>query len=59
MLRLWLIGSVWKQPAAKSERIILDAYQTWEVIRSPKTQKPVVLTYIVDSLDYAEVSAKL
>jgi hypothetical protein len=52
-------ASVWNPPAAKSERIMLDAYQTWVVKRSPETQKPVVVTYIVDSLDYYEGSAKL
>lgn len=52
-------ASVWKPPAPNSERIILDAYQTWVVKRSPETQKPMVVTYIVDSLDYAEGSAKL
>jgi len=52
-------ASVWKPPAAKSERIVLDAYQTWVVKRSPTTHKPVVAVYIVDSLDYAEGSAKL
>lgn len=52
-------ASVWKPPAAKSERIILDAYQTWVVERSPKSQKPVISLYVVDSLDYAESSYKL
>lgn len=52
-------ASMWKPPAAKSERIISDAYQTWIVERSPKSEKPVVLTYIVDSLDYYEGSAQL
>ncbi|MBE9171138.1 hypothetical protein IQ238_27710 [Pleurocapsales cyanobacterium LEGE 06147] len=52
-------ASVWNPPAAKSERIVLDAYQTWIVERSPKTEKPTILTYIVDSLDYAPGSAKL
>ena len=52
-------ASIWNPPAAKSERIILDAYQTWIVERSPKSEKPVVLTYIVDSLDYYEGSAQL
>ncbi len=52
-------ASIWKPPAAKSERIITDAYQTWIVQRSPKTQNPVISIYIVDSLDYAEGSAKL
>lgn len=52
-------ASVWKPPAPSSERIVLDAYQTWVVQRSPKTEKPVVLTYIVDRLEYYEGSAKL
>lgn len=52
-------ASMWNSPAAKSERIISDAYQTWILERSPETQKPVILTYIVDSLDFAEGSAKL
>lgn len=52
-------ANIWNPPAAKSERIILDAYQTWIVERSPKSEKPVVLTYIVNSLDYYEGSAQL
>lgn len=52
-------ASIWKPPAPESERINLDAYQTWVVTRSPDTQKPVVSLYVVDSLDYAEGSATL
>jgi hypothetical protein len=52
-------ASIWKAPAAKSERIVLDAYQTWVVKRSPNTGKAAVLTYIVDSLDYYQGSARL
>ena len=52
-------ASVWNPPAAKSERIVLDAYQTWVVKRSPDTGKPVIVTYIVDSLNYYEGSARL
>jgi len=52
-------ASVWNPPAPNSQRIVLDAYQTWIVKRSPKTQKPAIVTYIVDSLEYAEGSAKL
>jgi len=44
-------ASRWKPPADKSERLMFDAYQTWEVIRSPKSGLPVVVTYIVDKLD--------
>lgn len=52
-------ASVWKPPAPNSERIVLDAYQTWVVVRSSETQKPVIARYVVDSLDYAEGSARL
>lgn len=52
-------ASVWTPPEPYSKRIVLDAYQTWEVIRSPKSGKPVVLTYIVDELKYYEGSATL
>ena len=40
----------WKPPAAKSEWLGFDAYQTWEVTRSLETQKPVISVYIVDEL---------
>lgn len=52
-------ASVWKPPAPNSERIVLDAYQTWIVVRSPETHEPMILRYVVDSLDYAEGSARL
>jgi hypothetical protein len=52
-------ASVWKPPAPYSERIVLDAYQTWIVKRSPATQKPVISVYIVDELKYYEGSATL
>jgi hypothetical protein len=43
-------ASRWNAPAAKSERLAFDAAQRWVVVRSPQTQQPVILTYIVDSL---------
>lgn len=52
-------ASVWNAPAAKSARIKLDADQTWVVRRSEKTGKAVIATYIVNSLNYHENSAKL
>ena len=52
-------ASTWKPPAAKSNRIKLDAYQTWTVRRSPETGKPVIAVYTVDRLDYAADSARL
>lgn len=52
-------ASVWNPPAAKSQRIKLDAYQTWIVKRSPISGDPVIATYIVDRLEYTADSAKL
>jgi len=49
----------WNSPAPKSDRILMDAYQTWIVKRSPKTQKPIIAKYIVDSVEYVEGSARL
>lgn len=54
-------ASVWDAMAAApySKRIELDAYQRWVVKRSPDTGNPIVVTYIVDKLDYHEGSATL
>jgi hypothetical protein len=49
----------WYPPAPKSECLAFNAAQTWIVQRSPVTQKPVIITYIVDSLTPQEGSAKL
>lgn len=51
-------ASRWTPPAPRSERIIADAYQTWELIRSSSGQ-PVILTYVVDAIEYYAGSAKL
>jgi hypothetical protein len=40
----------WKPPAAKSESLDFDAYQTWEVRRSPDSGKAVISAYTVDEL---------
>jgi hypothetical protein len=40
----------WKPPAAHSQWIGYDAYQTWEMARSPSTGKPVIVRYVVDEL---------
>jgi hypothetical protein len=50
-------ASVWNPPAAQSERIIADAYQTWKMKLS--NGKPVITKYIVDKFEYHEGSAKL
>jgi hypothetical protein len=52
-------ASRWNPPAAKSERLMFDAYQTWVMERSSATGKPVVVTYIVDKIEPMEGSATL
>lgn len=52
-------ASRWNPPARYSERIKLDAYQTWTVKRSSKTGKLVITRYTVDELKYHEGSAIL
>lgn len=51
-------ASAWNPPAARSKRIVLDAYQTWEVVAGPDGA-PQVKTYIVDRLEYAPGSDTL
>lgn len=45
-------ASVWNPPAAQSQRIKLDAYQTWRVTRDAATDRPVIARYVVDELKY-------
>jgi hypothetical protein len=52
-------ASVWNSPAATSQRIKLDAYQTWLVRRSETTGAPVIVQYTVDELKYDKDSARL
>lgn len=52
-------ASRWTPPAPRSERIVLDAAQTWEVVRSPITHRPVIASYCVDALHYYDGSAQL
>jgi len=52
-------ASVWKPGDRNSQRIMMDAYQTWEVVRSPQTGKPVIKTIIVDQIVPKEGSASL
>jgi len=51
-------ASRWRSPAACSDRIVADAYQTWEV-RLTKAGAPVITSYIVDRIVYAKGSARL
>lgn len=52
-------ASVWNPPAAYSQRIKLDAHQTWFVRRHETTEKPVIALYVVDELVYDDDSARL
>lgn len=52
-------ASRWRPPAANSDRIIADAYQTWTVRRSETTSQLLVTSYTVDRFEYVEGSAKL
>jgi hypothetical protein len=52
-------ASRWNPPAANSERLMMDAYQTWVVKRSPTTGKPVITKYVVDELKPLPGSAPL
>lgn len=40
--------TIWAAPAARSTRKSFFAAQTWELVRSPKTQKPCISAYNVD-----------
>lgn len=51
-------ASVWNSPDANSKRIMLDAYQTWEV-KQLTDERIVITKYTVDQLQYAEGSASL
>ncbi|MFQ6537717.1 MULTISPECIES: hypothetical protein [Aphanothece] len=50
-------ASVWKPPAARSTRLMMDADQTWELVRSDKGLQ--VSKYIVNGMNYEEGSCKL
>lgn len=52
-------ASTWNPPEPTSNRIKLDAYQTWLVTRSQVSGKPVISRYTVDELVYDEDSARL
>ncbi|WP_164102834.1 nuclear transport factor 2 family protein [Candidatus Laterigemmans baculatus] len=52
-------ASVWNPPAANSERIKCDAYQTWHVTRAAGSGRAVISRYIVDELVFDADSAKL
>ena len=50
---------IWNPPAAKSQWLGFDATQHWVVKRSPRTQQPVIATYIVQAITPMPGSASL
>jgi hypothetical protein len=44
-------AKTWNPPEPKSKWLGFDAYQTWQVVRSPETGKAVIKRYAVDNLD--------
>lgn len=52
-------ASRWNPPSATSDRLIMDAYQTWTVVRSATTGQPVITKYTVDKMELYEGSAEL
>ena len=52
-------AKVWNPPEPKSKWLGFDAYQTWQVVRSPDTGKAVIKRYVVDKLDPMPGSTEL
>ena len=52
-------AKVWDPPEPNSKWLGMDAYQTWQVRRSPTTGRPVIVKYVVDDLVLMEGSATL
>lgn len=40
----------WRPPAPRSEWLGFDAYQLWDMIRSPSSGQPVIRRYVVQEL---------
>ena len=49
----------WTPGDAKSKHLWMDAYQTWEVVRSSATGKPAIKTILVDDVKLMEGSDTL
>jgi hypothetical protein len=43
-------GRRWSAPAPRSQWFGFDSFQTWQMIRSPETGRPVIARYVVDEL---------
>jgi ketosteroid isomerase-like protein len=44
-------ASVWEPPSPNSKLLHMDAFQTWEVVRSPDTGRAVIKRYVVGDTD--------
>jgi hypothetical protein len=40
----------WTPPAPRSEWVGFDVFQTWEIVRSAETGRPIIARYVVDEL---------
>lgn len=49
-------AKTWNPPEPTSNRLCVDAYQTWRVIRSAPGGRPLILRYVVDRLEPTNVS---
>ncbi len=58
-LCVYWAASMWNPPDRYSQRVMMNAYQTWVVKRSPATGKAVIVSYIVDKLEPQPGSAAL
>jgi hypothetical protein len=52
-------AKIWNPPEPNSKFLGFDAYQTWQVVRSPETGKAVIKRYVVDKLDPMPGSTEL
>lgn len=52
-------AKVWNPPEPSSKWLGFDAYQTWEIERSPTTGTPRIVIYVVDELRAMPGSATL
>jgi hypothetical protein len=52
-------AKVWNPPEPNSKFLGFDAYQTWQVVRSPETGKAVIKRYAVDNLEAMPGSSTL
>jgi hypothetical protein len=48
----------WRPPAPRSEWLGFDAYQQWEMIRSPFSGSPVILRYVVNELGRCQARSR-